>query len=181
MIFTEQDPKLLEITRRNAETSPLLQLPAELRNRIWKFLFPPMIHDIALQHSVMQSGRYRHKALKRTPNMHAILMVCRQIQAEAAFLPFQLSTFSFLDLVLFKWLITLVSAERDLIPEVRFIVGSDRYLNAEFGWDNLLVSKYARLRLPGLKRVVVNVQHRHSPGANWDFEHVTRTVKGWNE
>lgn len=88
---------LLQLTRNSIEDrsriSPFLQLPPELRNKIYDFVFRGEIWQIYM------SSFSLDKKLKATPlgederNRLALLSVCRQIHFEAALLPFKLSTF----------------------------------------------------------------------------------------
>ncbi|KAI4647679.1 hypothetical protein J4E93_004089 [Alternaria ventricosa] len=79
----EQEQRLNEITYLNATTSPLLLLPAEIRN---------IIFALALDHQdiIIVRGRMYNKV--RSPVN--LLRVCRQIHAETALLPYELNFFA---------------------------------------------------------------------------------------
>ncbi|KAI4644129.1 uncharacterized protein J4E78_009713 [Alternaria triticimaculans] len=73
-------------TPKNQTHSPLLHLPAELRNKIYKFVFLNTtinINKLLIKKDVL--GRY--------PSVRAILYTCRQIYIEASALSFTLCTF----------------------------------------------------------------------------------------
>ena len=70
-------------TSRNQSESPLLQLPAELRNIIYTYVLQ--------EHSRVAAFPLRNTGPRRYPL--ALLFVCRQIHAETALLPYALNTF----------------------------------------------------------------------------------------
>ncbi|KAI4616899.1 hypothetical protein J4E83_006481 [Alternaria metachromatica] len=75
-----------EITHTNQPPSPLLHLPAELRNKIYTFIFTNTtinINKLLIKKDVL--GRY--------PSVRAVLYTCRQIYIEASALSFTLCTF----------------------------------------------------------------------------------------
>ncbi|KAI4701716.1 hypothetical protein J4E81_003456 [Alternaria sp. BMP 2799] len=75
------------ISKRNATASPLLRLPAELRNTIFAYALD---HDtIVLEHPVprIRITDSRHK------DAINLLYVCRQIYIETALLPYKLNRF----------------------------------------------------------------------------------------
>ncbi|KAI4946678.1 hypothetical protein J4E91_006849 [Alternaria rosae] len=79
----QQEQRLNEITYINATTSPLLLLPAEIRN---------MIFALALDHQDIMIIRGRIYNKIRAPVN--LLRVCRQIHAETALLPYKLNFFA---------------------------------------------------------------------------------------
>jgi hypothetical protein len=84
-------------TTRNANRSPLLRLPRELRNLIFDFLFNGL--TIQVLHGLKTLPVYRSGTWARQPfyvhNLVEITTVCRQIRAETSLLPFQRSEFFF--------------------------------------------------------------------------------------
>ncbi|KAI4959950.1 hypothetical protein J4E86_001568 [Alternaria arbusti] len=73
-------------THTNQPPSPLLLLPAELRNKIYKFVFLNTtinVNKLLIKKDVL--GRY--------PSVRAILYTCRQVYIEASALSFTLCTF----------------------------------------------------------------------------------------
>ncbi|KAI8940334.1 hypothetical protein NX059_004027 [Plenodomus lindquistii] len=80
-----------DITEAN-RSSPLLQLPAEIRNAIWEFALGGL-----LLRPLITSQRGRRRELRVSPaepNGVSLLCVCRQIYAEAATMPLALSIIS---------------------------------------------------------------------------------------
>ncbi|KAI4616578.1 hypothetical protein J4E80_005852 [Alternaria sp. BMP 0032] len=70
------------ITTHNATESPLLQLPAEMRNEIYKYVLSGQVHEILLRPRAQQ-------------NSLGLVLVCRQIAEEAAMLQYPYCTFAF--------------------------------------------------------------------------------------
>jgi hypothetical protein len=81
MSFTD----LPSSTQNNAEQSPLLQLPGELRNKIY---------DLVLSNKGYRLNGNGRAFNDRKKYSLALLRTCRQIQAEANIFPFILNTFS---------------------------------------------------------------------------------------
>lgn len=69
--------------------SPLLKLPAELRNRIYEALFQEHAVDLSAN-DLLNRIRKRFRPEKTD---HPLLLVCKQVRAEARGLFFSLSTF----------------------------------------------------------------------------------------
>ena len=101
----------------NATTSPLLLLPAEIRN---------MIFEYAVCHGVINLNKRIH-GVKRTVALvtcqtEPLLLVCRQIYSEVAILPYKLNIFSFklFDFPYFSNFLEQRTQEQlDLMTEVR--------------------------------------------------------------
>lgn len=142
------------------DSSPLLRLPAELRE---------MIYTHALGgHTFHMSMRYiqKHKALARAdnpaPHALALLLTNRQINNEARLLPFATNTFSGRhEGHLRSWIRSLPSEQRSQIKAVKFvrrgyIVESERGVDVSTSfWMDLPNVKWWRLE--GLKRIEVEV------------------------
>ncbi|KAL1794579.1 hypothetical protein ACET3X_006395 [Alternaria dauci] len=80
---TSDDPQQHETTRLKATPFPFLRLPAELRNLIYTHVFSGNIHvvfDGICPRSLQESNL-------------GLLLVSRQVHAECALLPYELSTF----------------------------------------------------------------------------------------
>ncbi|XPS70397.1 beta transducin [Ascochyta lentis] len=73
------------VTKRNQENSPLLGLPPELRNMVYKYVLGGNTYLVGLDGSFPAKFEL------------ALLVVCRQITAEAHLLPYAYNTFSFID------------------------------------------------------------------------------------
>ncbi|KAF2030008.1 hypothetical protein EK21DRAFT_66407 [Setomelanomma holmii] len=79
----------------NNQNSPLLRLPPELRNKIWRYVLGGNV----LRWTLVSSSRYSLKYRMAPPPGQIILgldllRTCRQIYAETALLPYQLNTFA---------------------------------------------------------------------------------------
>ncbi|KAH4026227.1 hypothetical protein HBI24_158760 [Parastagonospora nodorum] len=82
-------PAQLQIFDRNQEESPLLRLPAELRNQIWEYVFTGSEFWVKRFRSFFES----HMCCPPHPTM-GVLYTCRQMYQETALLPAQLSVFA---------------------------------------------------------------------------------------
>ncbi|KAF2850756.1 hypothetical protein T440DRAFT_518050 [Plenodomus tracheiphilus IPT5] len=83
----------IRITQENAKQSPLLRLPAELRNQIWELVLGGNICYVDRKPWSMHN---RKRQSFRVTNVHsALLRICRQVYSETALLPFQLNEFCF--------------------------------------------------------------------------------------
>jgi hypothetical protein len=77
---------------RSNQDTPLLRLPAEIRNRIWQFALGGKVYR--QQHV---TGNRRGKLMPQPcerGNAFLLLRTCRQIYAETGVLPFTINTFS---------------------------------------------------------------------------------------
>ncbi|KAI4647685.1 hypothetical protein J4E93_004095 [Alternaria ventricosa] len=81
------------ITARNATKSPLLRLPAELRNLIYACAFDNTTYNFFQDNKKTERTLYAELS---TEDSMSLLLVSRQINAETAYLPYQLSTFNFM-------------------------------------------------------------------------------------
>ncbi|KAI4661574.1 uncharacterized protein J4E78_004363 [Alternaria triticimaculans] len=82
------------ITQLNHDNSPLLQLPGELRNRIYKFVLHyhlPIYVDIP----ALEDEHGNSVPRENTRRMLALLYTCRQIHSEASMMYYALNTFQF--------------------------------------------------------------------------------------
>jgi len=78
----------------NQRNSPLLRLPAELRNQIYKYALGGHIVLLGTTHELVYPRKPR--LYPEEPISHfALLRVCSQIHAEAALLPYSLNIFHF--------------------------------------------------------------------------------------
>jgi hypothetical protein len=95
---------------RNQQKSPLLRLPAELRNKIYGHVLGGFIISF-------RTSRPRHHCLIRFKFSRKIgefkpsnlLLICRQINAEAQLLPFELNEFNYRIPEAFKHMLDLLS------------------------------------------------------------------------
>ncbi|KAH5287573.1 hypothetical protein HBI70_021740 [Parastagonospora nodorum] len=83
------------ITARNALTSPLLRLPAELRSMIWNYSITDKVYIVSTKRSIFEpSGQYvRLRPLSPPPGWVGLLRASRQIHSETANLPLPLNSF----------------------------------------------------------------------------------------
>jgi len=83
-------------TARNATKSPLLRLPAELRKIIYTYAFNNTTYHFF---NFFKGDKNTEKPLcaeLSTEDSMSLLLVSRQIHAETAYLPYQLSAFNFM-------------------------------------------------------------------------------------
>ncbi|KAH7076571.1 hypothetical protein BKA63DRAFT_468329 [Paraphoma chrysanthemicola] len=145
------------ITAHNAASSPLLRLPAEIRNEIYAHVLTlpggitawnyDYIHEKVSMN--MSSSIYE---LRKQPDYFAMLRTCHQIQSEAHLLPL---TLNFLDFVSHKsvtdWVGATNPTQRAAVSRVRIFValnGEDSrfcevmveagYNRAKDVWPNLV-------------------------------------------
>jgi hypothetical protein len=83
------DQRKIYIAYRNATTSPLLRLPAEIRNMIYTFALG--IGTIRMLH--FRHGLNLRYGLELSINL---LRVCHQVYTETCLLPYKLNTFDFI-------------------------------------------------------------------------------------
>ncbi|KAJ4287295.1 beta transducin [Kalmusia sp. IMI 367209] len=84
-----KEGKYSDLAQKNQLVSPFLQLPAEVRNRIYEFVLSDEKFEISHENQYLIIGKSERK--KRA--YLALLLVSRQIYAETALLPFSLNTF----------------------------------------------------------------------------------------
>ncbi|KAF2707627.1 hypothetical protein K504DRAFT_383222 [Pleomassaria siparia CBS 279.74] len=86
-------------TKKNREESPLLCLPAEIRNHIFSYALGGRMWVI------LWRSRRSSVVKNREENCLSLLQTCRQVYAETALLPFELGTFRALpQAALQRWL-----------------------------------------------------------------------------
>ncbi|KAF2118572.1 hypothetical protein BDV96DRAFT_679105 [Lophiotrema nucula] len=83
---------LIDAVRHNATASPLLRLPAELRNKILEYALGGQDVYMELE-GVNRRGKER--AFTRQRNIISLVYTSRQIYSETAFLPYSSNRFSF--------------------------------------------------------------------------------------
>ncbi|KAH7086678.1 hypothetical protein FB567DRAFT_628778 [Paraphoma chrysanthemicola] len=86
---------------KSNQNSPLLQLPPEIRNHIWKLVLVGMVFRQQYKNAFIGQryvGRSSRSVLKNKPhdakNAMAMLQVCRQLYAECAALPYSVNQFA---------------------------------------------------------------------------------------
>lgn len=122
-------------TRQNKLSSPLLRLPAELRNHIYGYVVTTPNHGLwnIPEHTYLHdalNGKFRPKfndeQLRRrmAERAHAqrhlsLLSVCRQVHDEARLFPFEFNTFAFNSPRLFRFLAKLSQPQRNAIHGIK--------------------------------------------------------------
>ncbi|KAI4685463.1 uncharacterized protein J4E84_006191 [Alternaria hordeiaustralica] len=94
MLRLSADPEKLAIAEDNAENSPLLRLPAEIRNTIYDLVLSSHrdfhTFDVARQKSMRQNG-----GSEITIQQLALLQVCRQLYTETNLIALNSTPFAF--------------------------------------------------------------------------------------
>ncbi|KAI4648275.1 hypothetical protein J4E93_004687 [Alternaria ventricosa] len=113
--------KYLKIARQNQRNSPLLRLPAEIRNLIFGYALGGRTFHIS--HNIYQDVTKNTNVSKNTSvskNALALLAVCRQVFAETALLPFSSNTFSAIHPQVFNmWIEDFPSVFAEAVTSVR--------------------------------------------------------------
>lgn len=115
---TRKAGKYFKIARRNEQSSPLLQLPPEIRNLIYKFVLRRRNFEIT-DSLAYPPATPNIKVMNKERNYLSLLSVSRQIYAETRALPFSLNVFSGNTRVLKIWLSRLFPGYLRLIYSVR--------------------------------------------------------------
>jgi hypothetical protein len=103
-------------TRRNARESPLLRLPAELRDEIYKYALCGRVWDITPDYWDDDRPRLH------TSEFLALLETSRQLYNETALLPFALGIFKFWHGYAAELVAHFTTAQRDAIQTIRLTV-----------------------------------------------------------
>ncbi|KAF2132678.1 hypothetical protein P153DRAFT_382296 [Dothidotthia symphoricarpi CBS 119687] len=119
--------KMEAITRKNQETSPLLRLPAELRNRIYELAIGGYeIHPETCSESDtldMDCRQYNssEKTTMSWDKLFNLSYTCCQLHAETKLLPYQLSIFQITYAGWFDYWLSIISEEQlECITTVSF-------------------------------------------------------------
>lgn len=102
-------------TQRNARESPLLRLPAEIRNLIYEYILTKGAYTFGRLYEPQKPCPTKPRKKFRSwgvlqkifpgSNANSLLRVCRQIPFETSLLPFELNDFRFQNMVIIKRLI----------------------------------------------------------------------------
>lgn len=143
--------KYLNLIRTNSST-PLLQLPAEIRNRIFAYALGGRSFQV-LGNQVKCYSKYPN------PESLSLLRTCRQIYSETALLPFSANIFRVTNEQspgdLESWLQLRLPVERESITMLHCRMGSPEPL--QFLRRFLSAWKLKPTDLPNLKRVHVDI------------------------
>ncbi|KAL1795123.1 hypothetical protein ACET3X_006939 [Alternaria dauci] len=108
--------RLAAISQRNHRKSPLLRLPAELRNKIYEYVFLSQPIRPFREHREWPHWAYPRSQLN-------LLEACRQIYLEAKLFPFALNVFvGYAEHVIELLLTTFTTSQTDIISNVRLYV-----------------------------------------------------------
>ncbi|KAG9188772.1 hypothetical protein G6011_07477 [Alternaria panax] len=151
-----------EATKRNTAESPLLRLPAELRNEIYKYALGRHVYPVP------GDGRKNPRALN-------LVRVCRQIQQEAAFLPYSLSVLSSrMAIHLEEFVSRLSISQRNAIETIQ--LSEIGYAECSYSyWNGEDVSEFFHSgKLNGLQTVVIE---KVCPAVWLSLEHQDQEIR----
>jgi hypothetical protein len=156
-------PLTLSSTAQNARASPLLRLPAELRNHICSYIFVEetlTIYKDSQSKSNDPAFSYRPCS---PPLWRGLLRTCRQLDHETTLVPFKATIFRFTVSGSFVYFINAISKHRQPITSIRLEWDTRDPL-----WD---VAKGTLIEvLPGLRRVEALLKHpQHEWGRRMNF------------
>ncbi|KAL1603566.1 hypothetical protein SLS60_005154 [Paraconiothyrium brasiliense] len=130
--LSETPAHLVEIVRRNATESPLLRLPAEIRNCIFKYALGGDTIEVARTFDCDVPHHKESKAMPMCPQCRGyfdavpfpLIQVCRMVYAETAILGYALNTFAFCDgfsgiRAMLKWVPKQLHAHIEVISSIR--------------------------------------------------------------
>ncbi|KAF7567171.1 hypothetical protein A1F94_007426 [Pyrenophora tritici-repentis] len=169
----ESSTRLDIITAANARDSPLLRLPAELRNRVYDYVFDPIRYKTfcslyyGLEHPrLIDCNCLRQRIL--------IPATCRQLYAETAALPLRTVVLDFPHRFPgVMWTITLPSAIKKAVKEIVFRIAMSQYPVAFFDYFELLrVAEH----LPNLTCVYLRIVEFDSESA---FDSLSEESIAW--
>lgn len=142
-----------------SETSPLLSLPAELRNIIWSDVLGGTIFDIKCSVRIPWGVSVTNTTI--SPHQLALLQTCRQIYAETQLLPLSLNTFQFKSEDAFKpWLAKFDRAQQAAIENVRLVTWKAKHMVESRGFaPRRLVDVFPVELFKGLKSVEIEVRY----------------------
>ena len=148
--------------------SPLLSLPAELRNKIYTHALSNHTYAIT---STTQIPWLTTSVSNTTTSPHALALLSanRQIHAETRLLPFALNTFQFSSEDAFKpWLARFDKEQCEAIAWVRLVTWKARHMVERKGWLPRRVGDVFPVgAFGGLRGVVVEVRFNEGVGEKW--------------
>lgn len=163
---------------KSNQSSPLLRLPPEIRNRIWEYTLGGVVFRT---HTYWGRRRYRvkFKACENESNIGlALLRTCRQIYSETATMPIRLNTMACLSVLSFE------NAAKQLQPYQRKYITKIRIETYGIGSD--IMQKFDHrldfpTAFPGLKLIQIiafNAANPRSPLTLDEFEARIRKIFG---
>ncbi|KAF3046618.1 hypothetical protein E8E12_011252 [Didymella heteroderae] len=144
---------------QKSNPSPLLSLPAELRDMIWSHVLGGNVFDIKC--SVRIPWGVAVTNTTTAPHSLALLQTCRQIHAETWMLPFTLNTFQFKSEDAFKpWLAEFDPAQQAAIQSVRLVTWKAKHMVESRGFaPRRLVDVFPAEMFKGLRELDVEVRY----------------------
>ncbi|KAL1795152.1 hypothetical protein ACET3X_006968 [Alternaria dauci] len=137
-----------ELTKQN-RASPLLQLPPEIRNAIWKLVLGGKVYMTELAEF--------YPPWTKSKNAMALLRTCRQVYAEAASMPLTLTTFTTVCLPeVIGGLMTLKPHQRRMITSFHMQLRSPAFIQPLFRFLLKYGRRLAKL-LPCLQGIHVQI------------------------
>ncbi|OCL10800.1 hypothetical protein AOQ84DRAFT_336894 [Glonium stellatum] len=119
-------------SERNAQESPLLKLPGELRNKIWNYVLGD--RTLHIEHTAandLTAEGERPRDLTNRGLSLCCLRVCRQIYTEARHLPYSSNTFAFRNTSTYQFFTpSLLPKQRRLITKLNLLV-TDVLINSD--------------------------------------------------
>ncbi|KAF1932399.1 uncharacterized protein M421DRAFT_417117 [Didymella exigua CBS 183.55] len=143
---------------RKSTASPLLSLPAELRNTIWSHVLKGNTFNIKCSVRIPWGVTVSNTTI--SPHSLALLQTCRQIHAETRLLPFTLNIFQFKSEDAFKpWLANFDRAQQAAIQHVMLVTWKAKHMVESRGFaPRRLVDVFPVEKFKGLRRVEVEVK-----------------------
>jgi hypothetical protein len=139
---------------RNAVESPLLRLPAEIRNEIYTYVLTESPATYIFSHSRrLETGRVVGRAFRTAPHHVALLATCRQLHFDTRGLPFQYKNgLQFSGLRVFE--ITMLR----LLPHQRDAVRRIEIKNVVFNTINGMVDRAVKRGHDDLRSIFPNAR-----------------------
>ncbi|KAL6712110.1 hypothetical protein ACN47E_003153 [Coniothyrium glycines] len=157
--------KHMKAIKANAN-SPLLRLPPEIRNMIWKYAVGGECIVLApldrLQLSAAGSTSQEFlRYMGWREQTSALFRVCRQIYSETALLPFECGTFTFKSPRACDWIRELLPRQQSMINEIHIVTDLLQWVVLDKRGLNLILGNKAGAfpldLLSGLRQLVVQV------------------------
>jgi hypothetical protein len=132
--------------------SPLLRLPAEIRNQIYEYVMCGQTIDLDVL---------------PPPNLFSLPRTCRQIYHETELLLYSGNTFRTRDLILLEWLADRSARQLAAIQSVQYVFklslewDNSRQCWQSLAWSDLFAPEFPRLSrpvLPALRRVIEHAE-----------------------
>lgn len=139
--------------------SPLLSLPAELRNIIWAHVLGGTTYNIKCELRIPWGTTIKNTTVQE--NSLALLRTCRQIYSETRLIPFRLNTFHFKSEEAFKpWLAKFDKTQQAAITEVHLVTWKAKHMVERRGFaPRKLADVFPIETFVGLKWIHVEVRY----------------------